>query len=100
MKYYFAVRDNEVYFTSSDYMEVEDFIDNTMDIFLSDTADEYNFDLANEKDYEQAIIQSNIDYGMFDIYSIDEEQFNNEYFELNDGTTILIQDIIKYINKS
>lgn len=99
--YWFATRDGEIFFASQDYDEVENFVENTQDILIHDTAEEYDWDLNDPVEYEKTIIQNNIDYGLFEIYNIPKEQLiADEEFELDDGTVIEINDIISSLNEN
>lgn len=95
---YVAFLDGDILFASEDEDEVYDYIDQHELDAIQQTADEYDWDVDVEDEFERAAIQNGIDSGEYLVerINVNELRKSSEY-ELSDGTLIDSQIILQFL---
>lgn len=100
--YYYAVlQEGNVLFVTNDHDDACDFIDNHESLAIKETAEEYDWDIEDEGEYERAAMQNALDSGDYEIECISVEELkNNDEIELMDGSLITSNEILDCYKKS
>ena len=95
---YVAFLDGVPLFASDDREEIFERINQHEYNSIVDTADEYDWNVEDESDYERAVVQNSIDSGSYTIEYINISKLKkDEEYELSDGTLIDSSEILSLL---
>ena len=100
-KYIYAVLlEGELLYVSDDEDEAYAFIDDHEYKSIQETAEEYDWNIYDESEYERAALQNLIDSGGYLVEEINLRQLKkNDKYELVDGTLVDSKDILDLLKK-